>query len=245
MRGRGWSRVGKWAVFAAVLAMTRGASAQGAPPGEPPPPPVEGEPAPRWPIVIPGFMPLRPFHLGLQVGGGAGWLTPQAAASQGLSEVSPMFHFGVVADVLDLVTTAFTFDGLFPSSNGFSETVVDQNGTVSSASSTANINIAALAAGVRTPDLRIHQWSPKSWAGVFAYVRGGHAWVSGGEGIGDCSDCNATTFQLNGGPFLDAGAHLQLHRGWFGFTFFTGYRQFFGASSVARELQLGLGIWMF
>src|SRR6185437_13293746 len=126
---------------------------------------------------------------------GAAWLTSKAIA-QGLSQVGPVFTIGVMPEVFDILTTAFTYDIVSPSDSGaFDEAVVDQNGNMTMASSRTAIDIIALSAGLRTPVLGIYDWPYGRWAGAFAYARAGYAWISGDRGISDCGSCGGTTFQ--------------------------------------------------
>jgi hypothetical protein len=183
--------------------------------------------------------------MGLLMGSGVGWLANQVATNEGLGRVGPTLHFTLVADFFDLVTVTGAFGVVDPPDyGGFSQEVIDQYGVVSTATSSRNIYIYDLTAGLRTPFFAFAQWPARGFWVMFGYVRAGESWISGGRQIANCSDCNGMDFNMRGGPVLDAGIDFGFKAAnLFGVSIFSAYRQYFGDSSLLREIRAGLGFW--
>ncbi|HMA93662.1 MAG TPA: hypothetical protein VKP30_13315 [Polyangiaceae bacterium] len=191
------------------------------------------------------FLPLDPFHAGLSIGSGVGWFTSQTVNTQALGKVGPTFHAGVSLELYDLLSVAFSAGTIFVKDKAsFNQTVVDTYGRTSDASSSANITILGLSAGLRTPDLCLHQHADgKGWLATNAYVRYGLAWVSGDRVISNCKDCDSSPLSLDGGQFVESGIKLGSKRAnaW-GIAGILGYRQYFAGASPSGEVQLAVEV---
>jgi hypothetical protein len=186
---------------------------------------------------------LDPFHAGLTIGSGVGWFTSQTTSTQSIGQIGPTLHVGLNLETYDLVTVAFSIGTIFVKDKAsFNQAVVDKYGNTSNASSSSNITIAGLSAGLRTPDFCLHTYTDgKKWLATNAYARYGLTWVSGSRIISNCSDCDSRSLSLDGGKFVESGVRLGIKRdNTFGTAGILGYRYYFAGASPSGEIQVSL-----
>jgi hypothetical protein len=199
------------------------------------------------PVVSQGgsFLSLDPFHAGLLLGSGVGWFTSQTTSSQSIGSVGPTLNAGLSLELFDLITTAISAGTIFVKDKAsFKQGVVDNFGNTSEASSSTNITIVGLSAGLRTPNLCLYDYGDaKRWIVTNAYARYGVAWVSGSRIIENCKDCDSRPLSLNDGQFVESGVKLGIKRAnTLGLAGVLGYRQYFAGASPAGEVQLAMEI---
>jgi hypothetical protein len=115
------------------------------------------------------------------------------------------------------------------------------------------VGAVGISGGLRTPELCLtfdedgfgRPGNPL-WTGLHAYARYGAASIFGGRSISDCVDCGGSDLTVTSGTFLDTGVNLGFKLGdGLGGSVVTGYRHYFGGASIAGELQITLGFWLF
>jgi len=189
------------------------------------------------------FLPLDPFHAGVMFGSGVGWFTSKTATTQAIGKIGPTLHAGLTLEFYDLVTTAFSVGTIFVKDKAsFNQAVVDTYGNTSNASSSSNITILGLSAGLRTPDLCLdYAADGKKWLAMNAYARYGLTWVSGDRIISNCKDCDSRPLSLDGGKFVESGIKIGSKRGnSFGVAGILGYRYYFAGASPSGEVQVAV-----
>ena len=189
------------------------------------------------------FLPLDPFHAGVMFGSGVGWFTSKTATTQAIGKIGPTLHAGLTLEFYDLVTTAFSVGTIFVKDKAsFNQAVVDAYGNTSNASSSSNITILGLSAGLRTPDLCLHDDADgKKWLAMNAYARYGIAWVSGDRVISNCTNCDSRPLSLDGGKFIESGLKIGSKKGnSLGVAGILGYRHYFAGASPSGEVQVAV-----
>lgn len=191
------------------------------------------------------FLPLDPFHAGLSLGSGVGWFTSQTTTTQSLGKVGPTMHGGLSLELYDLVSVAVSAGTIFVKDKAsFNQTVINTYGQTSDASSSANITIVGLSAGLRTPNLCLYDYADaKRWIVANAYARYGFTWVKGDRTISNCKDCDSRPLSLDGGQFVESGIKVGIKRAnTLGLSGVLGYRQYFAGASPSGEVQLAVEI---
>jgi hypothetical protein len=207
--------------------------------------PVPREERPHAPGTL---APLDPFHMGFGVSSGVGWLDGATARDQAIGQAGVNLHLVVAAEVLDLISTAFSFGTVFVSDEAAFEQEVTNEfdpGTPFAAESALNLYIFALTGGLRTPDYIVAQLAaPGHRAALSGYARFGPTWVSGQRSIIMCVDCHEEELALADGTLLEVGANLALMLDGLGISLLAGYKQYF-SSAVGGEIDLGCMLWFF
>lgn len=189
------------------------------------------------------FLPLDPFHAGFSIGSGVGWFTSRTTTTQSLGKIGPTLHGGLSLELYDLASVAFSAGTIFVKDKAsFNQTVVDGYGRTSDASSSANITIIGLSAGLRTPNLCLYDYGDgKRWIVANVYARYGFTWVNGDRTISNCKDCDSRPLSLDGGQFVESGLKLGIKRAsTLGMAGILGYRQYLAGASPSGEVQLAL-----
>jgi len=165
------------------------------------------------------------------------------ASTQAIGKVGPTLYGGVNLEFYDLFTAAFSVGTIFVKDKAsFNQAVVDTYGNTSNASSSSNITILALSAGLRTPDLCLdYDADGKKWLATNAYARYGLTWVKGDRIIENCKDCDSRPLSLDGGKFVESGLKIGSKRGnSFRVAGILGYRHYFAGASPSGEVQVAV-----
>jgi hypothetical protein len=192
---------------------------------------------------------LHPFRMGLLFDLGYGKLDSSQARSKliGDSGFSPTVT--LQADVFDLLSLAASAGTVFVDDNAeFEQGVVSLAGQESTAESTLNTNVLGLAAGLRTPALRLAAPDRQGlYPATWVFARYGKSWQSASRSIANCGDCDSEDIDLGDGNYLDTGALVGILGGPLpiGLLLGCGYRRYFDASAVRYTLTGTLGMSFF
>jgi hypothetical protein len=200
------------------------------------------------PLIMGGFLPLRPARFMIGMGSGGAWLRKQVAMKNHFGDSGATLNGTLGLTIYDMFMISGSISGLSPSDQApFSQVVVNAVDGENPHSEYSSLKVVSLSieAGLRTPFWALGRVQ-NGWVAGALFAQYGTAGIYGGRSIRDCSNCDKAEFDLRGGTFWHAGFDLivpsRSPRSFYGLT--VAYQRYEAAAAVAQELRIGFNCWL-